>query len=132
MPEDIMLMTGEIVTAFVGHNTIAVNDIPNLIGSVHAALSGIGSPVAKAAEPELVPAVPIRASVKPDHVTCLDCGTKTKMLKRHLMSAHGLTPEQYLARWNLPANHALVAPNYAAKRREMAIKIGLGRKPGKA
>ena len=72
----------------------------------------------------------VRASVKQDHLVCLEDGKKMKMLKRHLMTDHGMTPEEYRARWNLPSDYPMVAPNYAEKRRELAKKIGLGRKPG--
>ena len=81
-------------------------------------------------EEKLIPAVSIRASVKPDAVTCLDCGAKMKMLKRHLGTEHGMTPAEYRTRWNLPADYPMVAPEYAAKRKELAVRIGLGRKPG--
>lgn len=109
MTEDTMLMTGEIVTAYVGHNSIAVNDIPNLIGSVHAALTGLSSARTPLPEPAPEPAVSVRASVKPDHLVCLCCGAKAKMLKRHLMTAHGLTPEQYRAQWGLSDSYPMVA-----------------------
>jgi predicted transcriptional regulator len=76
--------------------------------------------------------VSVRASVKPDAVTCLDCGAKFKMLKRHLGTDHGITPAEYRVRWNLPADYPMVAPDYAAKRKELAVRIGLGRKPGQS
>lgn len=128
MTEDTMLMTGEIVTAYVGHNAIAVGDIPNLIGSVHAALTGLVVAAAPKLEPAPEPAVSVRASVNPDHLVCLCCGAKAKMLKRHLMTAHGLTPEQYRAKWGLPESYPMVAANYAARRRDLALHHGLGRK----
>ncbi len=128
MTEDTMLMTGEIVTAYVGHNAISVGEIPNLIGSVHAALTGLSSARPALPEPAPEPAVSVRASVKPDHLLCLCCGYKAKMLKRHLMTAHGLTPEDYRAAWGLPDSYPMVAANYAARRRDLALKIGLGRK----
>lgn len=81
---------------------------------------------------ELKPAVSVRASVKPDAVTCLECGEKMKMLKRHLGTEHGLTPTEYRSRWSLPADYPMVAPDYAAKRKELAVRIGLGRKPDKS
>ena len=77
-------------------------------------------------------AVSVRASVKPDAVTCLDCGAKFKMLKRHLSTDHGMTPTEYRVRWNLPADYPMVAPDYAARRKELAVRIGLGRKPGQS
>lgn len=126
-----MADTVSIVTAFVSHNAIQPDNLPTLIGSVYAKVRELSSPPVKLAAPEpLVPAVPVRSSVKPDHVTCLECGVKGKMLKRHLMTAHGLTEADYRARWNLPSDYPMVAPNYAAVRRELAMKIGLGRKPG--
>ena len=103
---------------------------PVLISSVYGALAALGQAApAPAAEP-LKPAVSVRASVKPNKVVCLDCGTELQMLKRHLMTHHNMTPDEYKARWSLPADYPLVAPNYAEKRRDLAKKIGLGRKPG--
>jgi predicted transcriptional regulator len=100
-----------------------------LITNVYGALASLGQE-APAAEAPPEPAVSIRASVKPDHIVCLEDGKKLKMLKRHLATHYNLTPEQYRARWNLPADYPMVAPNYAEKRRELAKQIGLGRKPG--
>src|SRR3546814_10540656 len=88
------------------NNSVGINDLPGLIGSVHAALVGLGSPAEQAVE--LKPAVPVKSSIKPDYIVCLEDGVKLKMLKRHLMTHHGLTPKAYLARWNLPANYPLV------------------------
>ena len=108
--------------------------ISELIGSIHTAfinLASVSAPTAtevKAEVPE--PAVSIRQSVKPDYIVCLEDGKKLKMLKRHLMTSYQMTPEQYRARWNLPGDYPMTAPNYAEKRRELAKKIGLGRKPG--
>ena len=128
--------TADIVAAFLSSHTVAVADIPDLIRNVNAALTapvtvaaGNGSPVVVEAV-ELKPAVPVKKSVTPDYVVCLEDGKKLKMLKRHLMTHYNLTPEQYRARWNLPADYPMVAPNYAEKRRDLAKKIGLGRKPG--
>ncbi|PXA93323.1 transcriptional regulator, partial [Nostoc sp. 3335mG] len=95
------------------------------IRSVHDALNELGSPPEPAAPPA-EPAVPVRASVKPDYIVCLEDGRKLKMLKRHLMTHYNLTPEQYRAKWNLPADYPMVAPNYAEQRRTLAKKIGLG------
>jgi len=121
--------TADIVAAHVGNNHVAVGEIAGLIARVHAALAGLGEP-APEPEAELKPAVPIRSSVKPDHMVCLEDGLKFKMLKRHLRVDHQLTPEQYRARWNLPAHYPMVAPDYAEQRRSLAIQIGLGRNPG--
>lgn len=128
MRETLITLTSDIVAAHVSNNSVAVNDLPVLISNVYAALSGL-NPAQPAAEPAPEPAVSIRASVKNDHIVCLEDGKKLKMLKRHLMTRYNLTPEQYRTRWNLPADYPMVAPAYAEKRRELAKKIGLGRKP---
>jgi predicted transcriptional regulator len=124
---DLLALTADIVAAHVSNNNVPVNDLPGLIGGVHAALSGLASaPVAIDEEP--VPAVSIRASVKPDYIVCLEDGKKLKMLKRHLMTHFQMTPDDYRAKWKLPADYPMVAPNYAEKRRSLAHQIGLGRK----
>lgn len=125
--ETLITLTSDIVSAHVSNNNVAVESVPGLIKSVYGALARVGEPTV-VVEEKREPAVSIRASVKPDFVTCLECGFKGKMLKRHLNREHGLTAEEYKARWNLPANHPLVAPDYAAKRAELAKSIGLGRK----
>lgn len=126
--EMLITLTSDIVTAHVANNNVDVQALPELIENVYNALSGLGNQEAK--EEPLEPAVSIRASVKPDYIVCLEDGKKMKMLKRHLMTDHGLTPEEYRARWNLPADYPMVAPEYAEKRRELAKQIGLGRKLG--
>jgi len=117
-----------IVSAYVKQNAVAPNELPALIASVATALSGLG--MAPAAVPEavapLTPAVPIRRSVTANTITCLDCGWSGKMLKRHLLNAHGLSPEQYRERWNLPRDYPLVAKQYSAMRSQMAKSIGFG------
>ena len=115
----------DIVAAFVGNNTVPTAELPALIASVHASLSSLG---AAQSEPvaELVPAVRVRKSVTPDYLICLEDGRKLKVLKRHLFSAYGLTPEAYREKWGLPTDYPMVAPNYAAARSEMAKRIGLG------
>jgi len=129
--ETLITLTADIVAAHVSNNSVAVADIPHLIENVHRALNGL-SPAEAVVEPERPePAVSIRASIKPDYIVCLEDGKKLKMLKRHLMTHYNMTPDDYRARWNLPADYPMVAPNYAATRRELAKKIGLGRKPGK-
>ncbi len=131
MRETLITLTADIVAAHVSNNSVSVSDIPGLIENVHRALNSL-TPGEAAAVPELPePAVSVRASVKPDYIICLEDGKKLKMLKRHLMTHYNMTPEEYRARWNLPADYPMVAPNYAATRRELAKKIGLGRKPGK-
>ena len=126
--EDMLLtLTADIVAAHVSNNSVAVNDLPNLIHNVHTALSGISaSRSAPEAKPE--PKVPIRSSVKPDYIVCLEDGKRLKMLKRHLMTHYGLTPDQYRQKWGLSADYPMVAPNYAEQRRKLAKSIGLGTK----
>ncbi|HUD92165.1 MULTISPECIES: MucR family transcriptional regulator [Sphingobium] len=124
----LITLTAEIVAAHVTHNSVSATDLPTLISSVHEALNGLG----KAADgPEIrqEPAVSVRSSIKPDFIVCLEDGKKLKMLKRHLMTHYQLTPEDYRAKWRLPADYPMVAPNYAEQRRSLAKKIGLGRKP---
>jgi predicted transcriptional regulator len=125
---DYVALAAEVVSAFVGHNSLPVSELPGLITSVHAALVKIsgGTGVAAAAEPEvLTPAVPVRKSITPDYLICLDDGRKFKSLKRHLASL-GMTPDQYRAKWNLAPDYPMVAANYAATRSALAKKIGLG------
>lgn len=131
MQETLITLTADIVAAHVSNNSVAVSDLPQLISNVHNALKGLGGPVA---EPEVKqePAVSIRASIKPDYIVCLEDGKKLKMLKRHLMTHYKMTPEQYRAKWNLPADYPMVAPNYAEQRRSLAKKIGLGTKRRKS
>jgi len=124
---DILAMTADIVAAHVGSNSVAVGDLPTLIRSVHGALAGLGTPAEEPAVPQ-EPAVSVRASIKPDYIVCLEDGKKLKMLKRHLMTHYQMTPAQYREKWNLPTDYPMVAPNYAATRKELALKIGLGRK----
>ena len=131
MNEMLITLTSDIVAAHVSNNSVAVEDVAGLISNVYGALAGLGQAVTVVeALPE--PAVSIRASIKPDYIVCLEDGKKLKMLKRHLMTHYNMTPDQYRARWNLPADYPMVAPNYAEKRRELAKKIGLGRKPNQA
>lgn len=127
--ETLITLTSDIVAAHVANNNVAVDDVPSLISNVYAALSGLGES-APVIEEKPEPAVSVRSSVKPDYVVCLECGKKMKMLKRHLATDHGMTTDEYRARWSLNADHPLVAPNYAKTRRELAKKIGLGRAPG--
>ena len=127
--ELLITLTADIVAAHVSNNSVAVADVSTLISNVHAALSGISGP-AITVETALEPAVPIRNSVKRDFIVCLDDGKKLKMLKRHLMTHYGMTPEDYRAKWGLPADYPMVAPAYAEQRRELAKAIGLGHAPG--
>jgi predicted transcriptional regulator len=126
--EDTLLtLTADIVAAHLSNNSVAVNDVPNLIQNVHAALTGISGNNA-AAEPKPEPKVSIRSSIKPDYIVCLEDGKKLKMLKRHLMTHYSMTPDQYRQKWGLSADYPMVAPNYAEQRRTLAKSIGLGTK----
>lgn len=127
--ETLITLTSDIVAAHVSNNDVAVEDVPTLITSVFSALSVLGEEEPEE-EPRPEPAVSIRASVKPDYLVCLEDGKKLKMLKRYLRTNYDMTPEEYRARWGLPSDYPMVAPNYAEKRRDLAKKIGLGRKPG--
>lgn len=120
-------LTTEIVSSYVRNNTVETADVPTIVKEVHAALSSLGRPQEEPA-PEKVPVVSVRASVKPDYVACMECGKKQKMLRRHLQTAHGMTPEQYRKDYGLSIDYPMVAPNYSEQRRELAKEIGLGRK----
>jgi predicted transcriptional regulator len=123
---DALAMTGEIISAFVAHNSLPLAELPALIQSVHAGLVKIASGAVTQTAPEpATPAVSARKSVTPDYLICLDDGRKFKSLRRHLTGL-GMTPEQYRAKWNLPADYPMVAANYAAQRSALAKKIGLG------
>jgi len=125
--DTLITLTTDIVSAHVSNNSVSVSDLPALIANVHSALSGLGAPKeSPAAKQE--PAVTVRASIKPDYIVCLEDGKKLKMLKRYLMTTYKMTPDEYRAKWGLPAEYPMVAPNYAQKRKELAYKIGLGRK----
>ncbi len=128
MSETLITLTSDIVAAHLSNNNVTVDEVPALIQNVYGALHGLGNVTQEEEKPE--PAVSIRASVKSDHLVCLEDGKKMKMLKRHLMTDHGMTPAEYRARWGLPADYPMVAPEYAEKRRTLAKEIGLGRKPG--
>ena len=126
--ETLIALTSDIVVAHVSNNSVAASDLPLIINTIHGALSGLSARAAEQARPE--PAVPIKSSIKPDYVVCLEDGKKLKMLKRHLMTHYKMTPDDYRNKWGLPANYPMVAPNYAKKRRELAKAIGLGKKKG--
>ncbi|MDT0574782.1 MucR family transcriptional regulator [Croceicoccus sp. F390] len=127
--ETLVTLTSDIVAAHVSNNAVDVDQMPALITKVYSALAGLGDELAEEEVPP-EPAVPIRSSVKPDYIVCLEDGKKLKMLKRHLMTHYGMTPDDYRQRWGLASDYPMVAPNYAERRRELAKKIGLGRKPG--
>lgn len=129
MKETFITLTSDIVAAHVSNNDVAIADLPDLITNVYTALANLGEPV-EVEEPKPQPAVAIRNSIKPDYVVCLEDGKKLKMLKRYIRTNFNMSPEEYRARWGLPADYPMVAPNYAEKRRDLAKKIGLGRKPG--
>ena len=129
MTETLITLTSDIVAAHVSNNSVSVDEVPTLISNVYSALAGLETGgTREEARPD--PAVSVRASVKKDHIICLDCGKKMKMLKRHLNTEHGMTPEEYRTRWDLAPDYPMVAPDYADTRRDLAKKIGLGRKPG--
>lgn len=128
--ESLLSYVSDIVCAHVSNNAVTPSDVPNLIQSVHTALAGLGKEQTPVVEKQ-TPAVSIRASVKHDAIVCLECGERMKMLKRHLTTDHQLTPADYKSKWQLPMDYPLVAPEYAAKRRDLAVKIGLGRKAKK-
>ena len=119
-------LTADVVSAYVVNNPVPVTSLPDLIASVHASLSGIGQSAAGPALATLAPAVNPKKSVFPDYIVCLDDGKRFKSLKRHLATSHNLTPDEYRARWNLPQDYPMVAPNYAATRSALAKASGLG------
>jgi predicted transcriptional regulator len=125
---DTVAHTVDIVSSFVSNNTVPASELGGLIASVHAALSGLTAAPAASGTAAAEPVVSVRASLKQDHLVCLECGAKQKSLKRHLGSAHGLSPEEYRAKYNLPSSYPMVAPEYAAQRSALAKQIGLGRK----
>ena len=126
--QELLSLTTEIVASFAGNNAVATTDLPALISSVFAALRSAGEAQVEQAAEAPVPAVPIKKSVRPDFIICLEDGKKLKMLKRHLATSYGLTPDQYRQRWGLPKDYPMVAPAYAAQRSDLAKQIGLGRK----
>ncbi|MDH3659532.1 MAG: MucR family transcriptional regulator [Alphaproteobacteria bacterium] len=127
---EITVLTAEIVSAYVGHHTVATTDLPALISTVGREIAGLGqAPTELEEEEKPVPAVPIRRSVTPDHIICLEDGKKLKMLKRHLKTRYDMTPEDYRRRWGLKDDYPMVAPSYAQQRSDLAKKIDLGRKP---
>lgn len=133
--EMLVTLTADIVAAHVSNNSVAISDLATLINNVHAALANLGD--TPMVEEKLVPAVSIRASIKPDYIVCLEDGKRMKMLRRHLMTHYNMTPDDYRTKWGLPADYPMVAPDYSEKRRMLAKEIGLGtkgrgggRKPG--
>ncbi len=124
---ELLELTTKVVAAHVANNAMPAADLPGLIATVHETLAKLGT---EEAAPRPEPAVPIKQSVKPEYIVCLDDGKKLKMLKRHLKTAYNMTPDDYRKRWGLPRDYPMVAPNYAATRSKLAKKIGLGRRAG--
>ena len=127
---DLLQMTAQVVSAYVGNNTITEGQLPEIIRSVYGSLRSLESDGAGEAAPEQKPAVPVKRSVTPDYIVCLEDGKKLKMLKRHLRTTYDMTPEEYRAKWGLPADYPMVAPNYAKQRSAFAKQIGLGKRTG--
>ena len=126
---ELLALTTDIVASHVSNNEVPVADLPNLIQQVYGALAQLGG-AAQATQEKLNPAVPIKKSITPDFIICLEDGKKLKMLKRHIKTRYNLSPEEYREKWGLPADYPMVAPNYASQRSELAKKIGLGTKSG--
>ena len=126
---DLLGLTAEIVAAHVSNNPVALADLSNLIQEVYRTLSSVGQPAAKPQPERPQPAVPIKKSITPEYLICLEDGKKLKMLKRHLQTSYNMTPEKYRERWGLGSDYPMVAPNYAKHRSSLAKKIGLGTKP---
>lgn len=120
---EILKMTADVVAAYVGNNTLAAGEVPDVINTVFGSFRNLEG----GAEEKPTPAVPVRKSVTRDHIVCLEDGKKLKMLKRHLRTAYGMSPEEYRAKWGLPADYPMAAPNYAEQRSAFAKQIGLGR-----
>ncbi|MBX9931505.1 MAG: MucR family transcriptional regulator [Methylobacterium sp.] len=129
---DYIELAADIVSAFVSNNSVPVTELPLLIASVHATLAQLSGGQNEAKAEALTPAVPIKRSITPDYVICLEDGKKFKSLKRHLRTRYEMTPEQYRARWNLPSDYPMVAPNYAAARSALARNMGLGQQRRKS
>jgi predicted transcriptional regulator len=123
---DLIEMTADIVSAYVGANTVAAADLPSLIHSVHGALAGVSAPASAAAPAAKEPAVSIRRSIGEDYLICLEDGRKFKSLKRHLRSKYNLSPDEYRSKWGLPKDYPMVAPSYAKARSALAKQMGLG------
>ena len=125
--DDILRMTADVVAAYLGHNTMPATQIPDIINTVYGSLSKLDGNVASTRARAPKAPVAIRKSVMPDYIVCLEDGKKLKMLKRHLRTVYGMSPEEYRAKWGLPADYPMVAPNYSRQRSAFAKKIGLGR-----
>ncbi|MCK6452777.1 MAG: MucR family transcriptional regulator [Alphaproteobacteria bacterium] len=128
---DVLRMTAQVVASYLSNNMLPATQIPEVISTVYTALNGLGIGGAGGKGEPLKPAVPVRKSITPEFIICLEDGKKLKMLKRHLRTTYDLTPDEYRAKWGLPPEYPMVAPNYAAQRSAFAKKIGLGRTAGK-
>jgi len=128
---DLLGLTAEIVSAHVSNNPVSVNDVPNLIIEIHRTLASLGSAPARVEVEKKPPAVPIKKSITADYLICLEDGKKLKMLKRHLHTSYGLSPDQYREKWGLEPNYPMVAPNYAQARSNLAKRMGLGQRRGR-
>jgi len=129
--DELLRMTADVVAAYVSNNTLATGQLADVIHAVYNSLRGLEGQVAEAPAEPLKPAVPVRKSITPEYLICLEDGKKLKMLKRHLRSTYNMTPDDYRAKWGLAADYPMVAPNYAERRSEFAKKIGLGRGTGR-
>jgi predicted transcriptional regulator len=129
--QELLRMTADVVAAYVGNNTLPTAQLGEVIQAVYGSLRGLDTQTVESAAEPLKPAVPIRRSVNPEYLVCLEDGKRLKMLKRHLRTTYNLTPDEYRARWGLPPDYPMVAPHYAAQRSEFAKKIGLGRETGR-
>ena len=130
--DDLLRMTAEVVSAYVSNNTLATGQLADVVQAVYNSLRGLEGGISEPAAEPLKPAVPIRKSVTPEYLICLEDGKKLKMLKRHLRSTYGLTPDAYRAKWALPPDYPMVAPKYAEARSAFAKQIGLGRTGARA
>jgi predicted transcriptional regulator len=130
-PNPFLELTADIVSAYVGNNTVAASEIPDLISQVHRALLRVSGGAAEMQGEPVKPAVSVKRSVTPEYIVCLEDGKKFKSLKRHLRTQYNMTPEQYREKWNLPAEYPMVAPNYAAARSQLAKQMGLGQQRGR-
>jgi predicted transcriptional regulator len=126
MADNLLTLTTKVVSAYVANNNVVANQVADIINGVYAAIKQLGSSELIESQTALVPAVSVRKSVQPEHITCLECGRKLKMLKRHINTDHGLTVDEYRAKWGLASDYPVVAPKYAELRSELAKKTGLG------
>ena len=124
---EIIEMTADIVSAYVGNNSVSAVELPSLIQSVHRALSGVTASPEPVEAPPKEPAVPVKRSITPEHLVCLEDGRKFKSLKRHLRTKYDMSPDEYRAKWGLPKDYPMVAPNYAKARSDLAKQMGLGK-----